>query len=104
MVTTTKTILVDDVDGGEADETVRLGLDHVQYEIDLSKQNAANLRKSVSEFIDHARKVGGRTRTTVSGQMDSAAVRAWAKSNGVQIKSRGRIPSEVITKFQEAGN
>jgi len=49
---------VDDVDGGDAAETVSFGLDGTFYELDLSKQNAANLRKSISGFVEHARRVG----------------------------------------------
>ena len=50
---------VDDIDGAEADETVSFGIDGVTYEIDLSKQNATNLRKGLAEFVAHARKVSG---------------------------------------------
>jgi hypothetical protein len=39
----TITKLIDDLDKGEADETVKFGLDGVQYEIDLSAKNAAKL-------------------------------------------------------------
>ena len=38
-----KTLIVklsDDIDGGDADETVRFGLDGKAYEIDLSATNA----------------------------------------------------------------
>ena len=38
-------LLVDDIDGGEATETVNFGLDGVAYEIDLSSDNAKKLRK-----------------------------------------------------------
>ena len=40
MAQKVKIILVDDLDGGSADETVRFGLDGVSYEIDLSADNA----------------------------------------------------------------
>jgi Lsr2 len=48
--------LQDDLDGGPADETVRFGVDSAEYEIDLSKKNAAAFRHKVGPFIDHARK------------------------------------------------
>ncbi len=50
--------LQDDLDGGPADETVRFGVDSAEYEIDLSKKNAAAFRKKLAPFIDHARKAG----------------------------------------------
>ena len=37
--------LEDDLDGGPAGETVRFGLDGAEYEIDLSKKNAAAFRR-----------------------------------------------------------
>ena len=37
--------IVDDLDGGDATETVSFGLDGTSYEIDLSKKNAAAFRK-----------------------------------------------------------
>ena len=53
--------LEDDLDGGPADETVRFGVDGSEYEIDLSKKNAAAFRRKLAPFIDHARKAGTRT-------------------------------------------
>ena len=41
-------VLIDDIDGGDADETVRFSLDGTHYEIDLSASNAARLRNALS--------------------------------------------------------
>jgi hypothetical protein len=38
------TYLVDDIEGGDADETVKVNLDGTEYEIDLSNKNAQALR------------------------------------------------------------
>ncbi len=51
MAKETITRLIDDLDGGEADETVKFGLDGVQYEIDLSKDNAAKLREALQPYV-----------------------------------------------------
>ena len=48
--------LEDDLDGGPADETVRFGFGGAEYEIYLSKKNAAAFRKMITPFIEHARK------------------------------------------------
>ncbi len=50
--------LEDDLDGGPADETVRFGVDGSEYEIDLSKKNAAAFRRKLAPFLEHARKAG----------------------------------------------
>jgi nucleoid-associated protein Lsr2 len=54
--------LIDDLEGGDAAETVTFGLDGVSYEIDLSRKNAAALRKALERYITAARRRGGATR------------------------------------------
>lgn len=103
--------LVDDVDGeATADESVEFGLDGVTYEIDLSSKNAEKLRKQLSTWVEHARKVSGRRRGSLGAgrkrpsidRAQSAAIREWAGKNGHAISSRGRIPAEVIDAFNAA--
>ena len=55
-------VLVDDLDGSEATETVTFGLDGTTYEIDLNDGNAAALRDALSGYIGHGRKVGAAPR------------------------------------------
>ena len=50
--------LVDDLDAGPADETVRFGFEGTEYEIDLSVKNARAFRKKLTPFIEHARTAG----------------------------------------------
>ena len=56
-------MLVDDIDGGDAEESVSFGLDGVKYEIDLSEANAAALREALAPWVGHARRVAGRSRS-----------------------------------------
>jgi hypothetical protein len=101
------TELVDDIDGTKAEETVRFAIDGVEYELDLSENNANKLRNAVAGYAEKARKVrgarGGRKTASVS-QVDTKAVRAWAKSNNIELSSRGRIPANVIELYRQAGN
>lgn len=103
--------LVDDLDGGKADESLTFSLDGVEYAIDLSAKNAGKLRDALAQFVGHAQRVGGRkqrgagTRTPVKAGGDKAqnqAIREWARSQGKQISDRGRIPAELIAEFQAA--
>lgn len=50
-------ILIDDLDGGNADGTYKFGLDGQDYEIDLSPINSAALRDAVQPFVEAARRV-----------------------------------------------
>lgn len=101
--------LVDDLDGGQADETVTFALDGVEFEIDLSAENAARLRDTVAEYVGHARRTGGRkqrgaapAKTTSNGKPDTQAVREWARSQGETVAERGRVPQALVIRFQEA--
>ena len=107
MVTRTVTELLDDMTGQAADETVSFGLDGVEYEIDMTKKNAAALRKALGPWQDHARRVGGRKTPVmqhVASGVDNRAVRAWAASNGIEMSERGRIPAHIIEQYRAAGN
>jgi Lsr2 len=96
--------LQDDLDGGPADETVRFGLDGSEYEIDLSKKNAAAFRRKLAPFIDHARKAGrGQRRRlgrTAAGRERTGDIRAWARDQGIAVSERGRIPASVVEQYQ----
>jgi hypothetical protein len=108
MAQKVKIILVDDLDGGSADETVRFGLDGVSYEIDLSSGNAAELRSAVERFVPHARKTSGgratRSRVSAGRNQDSAKIRQWARDNGYAVNSRGRIQAEIQEAYQKANS
>jgi hypothetical protein len=102
-------LLVDDLDGeSEATETIRFGIDGRELELDLSTENATEMRETLRKYVDAARKTGssktGRAsaRRTVT-DVDPKAVRAWAAANGREVSSRGRIPAEVVEAYRAAG-
>lgn len=96
-------VLVDDIDGSDAVETVSFGLDGTGYEIDLNDKNAAALRDALAGYIGHARKVsntrGRRTKSTTSGP-SARELRDWARSNGYEVSDRGRVPADVRDAFE----
>jgi hypothetical protein len=101
--------LVDDLDGGKADETVAFAIDGVDFLIDLSAENATRLRESLAEFVGHARKTGTKRGKAAAGRKaqaadkpDNQAIREWARSQGETIAERGRIPQALVMRFQEA--
>ena len=103
-------LLVDDLDGGEANETVQFSLDGIAYEIDLSSDNASKLRNELGVYAGHARKASGgaaaagrrkRTRTG-PGRERSSEIRAWAKQRGHKVSERGRIPAAIIAEYESA--
>lgn len=96
--------LLDDIDGGTATQTVKFGLDGVEYEIDLSDRNAAKLRKAVDPFTKHGRKLSrsGRPYRLVVVGPSSRDVRVWAKANGYDVPDRGRVPREIRDAYDKA--
>jgi len=103
-----QTLFIDDIDGGEADGTVRFGLDGTDYEIDLNAAHTEELRKVLANYATHARKVAGTARRSGPrgghrpSAIDTVAVRAWARENGIGIKDRGRVPADIVAKYQAA--
>ncbi len=109
--------LVDDLDGSPADETVSFALDGKAYEIELSKKNAASLRKALSPYIEGARAAGrmpSPARSRPSPRTDGRAAgktlfsglaaeekerfRAWAK-----LPDARRIADSRVREWIDAG-
>ena len=115
MAQKVQVLLVDDLDGGTADETVTFALDGVTYEIDLSAENAEKLREAFALYVGSARRVGGNrnggTRTARrasngtaprGGENNTAQIREWARQNGHKVNERGRIPAGILEAYQQA--
>ncbi|GAA3636802.1 MULTISPECIES: Lsr2 family protein [Kineosporia] len=96
----------DDLNGKPAAETVTFSLDGKTYEIDVTDKNAAKLRQAFEPWTESARRLtkSGRTIRKVATDVDTAAVRAWAASNGIEVSARGRISSTVLEQYRAAGN
>jgi hypothetical protein len=104
-----QTLFIDDLDGSDAEGTVRFGLDGTEYEIDLNAEHAGELRDALTRYVDAARRVGGGARRPArSGRrgsadgLNSTEVREWAKAQGIEVKDRGRVPAELVVKFKAA--
>ena len=112
--------LTDDLDGkpipdGKG-ETIRFSLDRTDYEIDLADKNAKALRDTLAKYTAAARRTGagarstarstgrstGRSRAGTGRDYDPKAVRAWAESQGIQVSQRGRVPADLVARYQAA--
>ena len=117
MAQTTTVKLIDDLDGTNADETVVFALDGKTYELDLSKRNAAALRKVLQPYLDVARSGNGTKRgparrskaparstarkTTLFSQLtgdEKDQFRAWA-----EMPTTRRIPEALVQQWLDAG-
>lgn len=105
-------LLVDDLDGSEATQTVTFGLDGTTYEIDLNDKHAEKMRKALADFVGAARKVTGsrgskgRSSSTAAASQEKdykpSEVREWAEANGHEVPARGRIPADVLDAYRKA--
>ena len=101
-------VLVDDIDGSEASETVSFGLDGASYEIDLNDKNAAALRDALATYVGHGRKVGTGARRgrraggASAGGPSAKEIREWARANGYDVPDRGRVSAEVRQAYDAA--
>ena len=105
--------LVDDLDGGIANETVAFTLDGVEFQIDLSSENASRLRDSLEPYVAAARRIGGRKQRLAPGgdaagkksaedAAQNQAIREWARAQGKTVAERGRLPHALVVEFKEA--
>ena len=109
MAQKVQTLFIDDLDGSEAEGTVRFGLDGAEYEIDLNAEHAQALRDALARYVGAARRAGGGTRRPARGGrrapadgVGSTEVCEWAKPQGIEVKDRGRVPAELMVKFKAA--
>ena len=110
----TRVLLLDDFDGSKAAETVTFAIDGKSYEIDLSKSNANELRRTLDPYVDRARqsrasgaKRGRAAASSARGTRrpegyDRTVVRAWANANRVKVSARGRIANDVVERWRAA--
>jgi len=100
-------VLVDDIDGSDATQTVSFGLDGASYEIDVNDEHAAQLRDALATYVAHGRKVVGRGNGRrgsrgAAGGASAREIREWAKSNGHSVPERGRIPADIRQAYEAA--
>lgn len=97
--------LTDDIDGTGSASTVAFGLDGRVFEIELNKRNEAALRKALAPYIEKARDVrksSAPAKRKGQGRKDSAAIRVWARENGVEVSPIGRVPQAVVDQYEAA--
>jgi hypothetical protein len=106
MARKVQVILEDDIDGGEAAETVSFALDGRGYQIDLNEKNAKSLRDALAPWIAAGRRAGSRSvETRASGRRaagDTADIRRWATENGIEVSTRGRISADLRARYEAA--
>lgn len=100
--------LVDDFSGESisdgAGRTVRFAFDGAEYEIDLTNEHAEEFSNALERYIRASRRVSGRRKSgggaaRSGGNTETAAIREWAESQGLKVATRGRIPAEIVERY-----
>ncbi|MDP9168329.1 MAG: Lsr2 family protein [Actinomycetota bacterium] len=104
-------VLIDDVDGTTASESVEFGIDGQVYSLTLSSANAEALRSTLKGWAEHARRVtpprrrhlarADPWRKQVTGK-ERTEIREWCQHNGYVVGSRGPLPFEAVDAFRSA--
>lgn len=117
MAKTTVVHVTDDLDGSKDATEIAFSYGGVDYTIDLSKKNAAAMEKALKPYLEAATKVSGRGRTggasrsgsssksnsrSSSSRKNYAAIREWARGQGIEVSDRGRVPSAVVEQYEAA--
>jgi hypothetical protein len=97
-----KTVIVkltDDIDGGDAEETVYFSLDGKSYEIDVNPENAARVRTAFEPFIAKGRASGSatRTRTVRPSNGGSSGEKTLFSQLSAEEKARFRTWADMAT-------
>ncbi len=99
-------VLIDDIDGSYATQTVNFALDGSSYEIDLNDANAVALREFLAGYIGFSRRTGSgkksRRATVTSIGPSTKQIRDWARSNGYTVSDRGRVSADIREAFDAA--
>lgn len=98
--------LVDDIDRTTDDvQRIEFTWQGTAYEVDLSKHNRITIEEAIAPLIQHGRKARARrtpaARTSPQDAAQRKAVREWATANGIEVPARGRIPADVLRRYEE---
>ena len=108
MQRTTVTVICDLPEGhtGEPDaNTVTFSLDGKTYEMDLCPPHERALRAGLEPFVELARKttIGlPKPKRSMASRRRSGRIRDWARRNGIDIEDRGRLPAQIVEKYEAA--
>jgi Lsr2 len=86
----------------EGAETIVFGWEREWREIDLAKTNLDKLTNALKPFLEKSRPADKKRLSSTTGDGSQSAIRQWAKSQGLEVPPRGRIPTEVVEKYEAA--
>jgi len=107
-------MLTCDVHNGtaEAVETVAFTVEDQSYELELCEPHLAEYRETMEIWSSHSRparlsngprRAGrSRLRSETGNRPSTNDVRTWARSQGLYVGDRGRLPAELVIAYEAA--
>lgn len=105
MAKTTITQITDDLDGSNGAQTYSFAWQGTEYAIDLSNKNFRVLDKLLRPYVEAGQRVArhsASSRRSRSSHTNTAAIREWARSQGLEVSERGRIPNSITEQYRAA--
>jgi len=116
MAQITQVVLTCDVHDGaaEAADTVIFTVEGKSYECELCEPHLAEFHEAMEVWSSHSRPTrtsrtsrgassrGVRPRAGAGGRPSASEVRDWARSHGLEVSTRGRVPAELLAAFEAA--
>ena len=116
MAKSTQVVLTCDVHDGDAEavDTVAFTVEGKSYECELCEPHLAEFREAMEVWSSNSRPVrsgrasqgassrAGRRRAGANGAASPSEVREWARAQGLEVRTRGRVPAEVLAAFETA--
>lgn len=109
MVKKTVATYFSDLSGKEIESgrpTMKFSVDGSTYEVDVTDAERDEFKEAIAPYIAAGRKSAGsgrRATTSLPGDAPAPkAVRAWAREEGIELPSRGRIPTPVLDAYRAA--
>ena len=107
MAIKTIQIITDDIDGNELPQgtkPITLSFAGRSVELYLSEENNKKLTDVLEPYFALGTPISRTTQRprSASGGPSPKAVRAWAVAQGHDVPSRGRLPREIVEKYDAA--
>ena len=108
MARLTEVVLTCDVHDGESEaaKTVTFTVEGQSYECELCEDHLAEFRDAMEVWSSHGRPASPRRSVGAGGRgrgggraASTAEVRDWARAQGMEVSSRGRVSAELRAAY-----
>lgn len=98
-----KELILCDIDGAEEAHPFHFAVEDDTRVLDLRDKCRDGFTEAVAKYMAKANPyTPTKKKSGSNGDVDSAAVREWAKGAGIEVSPKGQIPAEIVEKYNAA--